>query len=272
VLAWDYDPAPLMRLLGTPRPPRWVHTRAAGVDPSLAALAARAGTVLTTGSGAHGAAVAEHVVALVLAHLRRIPDLVRAQQARQWPGDFPVSELRGRLAGLIGAGDLGRCTARLLQAFGARVRGLRRVAAPVPEMPEMHGADALPEFLAGLEVLVIAAPLTPETRGMIGPAELGRLAPGCLLVNVGRGPIVEEAALVAALQSGHLGGAALDVFDTEPLPPSSPLWSLPNVLVSPHCADLTAQTAERCLSQYLNQVSAFRRGAALRAVDPALGY
>lgn len=269
ILAWSYDPEPLIRVLTqqAPAPSRWVHTRAVGVDPRVTELVAATGSTLTNGSGAHGVAVAEHVLAMVLALLRQVPHLVRAQDNRRWQEDLAVTELSGKLVGVVGTGDLGRCTARLFRAFDTAVRGLRRTAigvrhAPndVPEVDDVYGPDALGDFLTGLDVLVIAAPLTRRTAGLIDADALSLLAPGCLVVNVGRGPIIDETALVAALHTGQLGGAALDVFDAEPLPPDSPLWAIPNVLISPHCADHTPQTDERFVTQYLKRIDQFRRG------------
>lgn len=271
VLAWDYAPGELVALVSADRPPQWIHTRAVGLDPAVVSAAGGAGAVLTNGAGAHGPAVAEHVVAVVLAALRRLPELVHAQQAHRWD-DLPVRELGGRLAGVLGTGDLGRCTARLLRAFGVRVRGLRRVPAPVPEMDAVYGPEQLAEFLTGLDLLVIAVPLTPLTRHMVGSAELARLASGSVVVNVGRGPVLDTEALVTALGTGRVAAASLDVFAEEPLPPHSPLWSVPNLFITPHCADLTPQTDERALAGYLDLVRRYRDGADLSGVDLRLGY
>jgi phosphoglycerate dehydrogenase-like enzyme len=143
----------------------------------------------------------------------------------------------------------------------------------VPEVAAVHGVDRLADFLRDLDILVVAAPLTDATRALVGAAELALLRPGAVLVNVGRGPIVDEAALLAALREGRLAGAALDVFDTEPLPPSSPLWSEPGMIVTPHSADVTAATDDRCLAQLLDNIGRFRAGEPLlNVVDPARGY
>ena len=260
VLAWDYDPQPLLDLLaGDARVP-WVHTRSTGVDPRLLVATGRCGAVLTCGRGGHGSAVAEHVLALILSHLRRIPELVALQAGREWDAAFSVRELRGRLVGVLGAGDLGGATARLLAAFDVRLRVLRRSGRR--DRGEYGPAD-LDGFLDGLEILVVALPLTPATEGMLSSYRLARLATGCLLVNVGRAAVVDQDAMISALRSGRLGGAALDVFDQEPLPKSSPLWSLPDVLVSPHCADASPVAESRMVEVYLAQVSRFRAGLPL---------
>ncbi len=216
--------------------------------------------------------MAEHVVAVTLAHLKRLPALMAAQRTADWRP--PVADELGELrVGIVGLGDLGRSTARLLSAFGADVVGLRRAAAPVPEVGTTYGPHTWRQFYAGLDLLVICAPLTEHTRGMIGHRELSLLREGAFLVNVGRGPVVDEHALTAALGTGRLSGAALDVFATEPLPATSPLWSTPRVLITPHCADTTAGTGRRGMRLLLDNVARHRAGSPLRnVVDIARGY
>jgi phosphoglycerate dehydrogenase-like enzyme len=217
--------------------------------------------------------VAEHVMAMVLAHLRRLPELLAAQRTARWLDPFPVRELRGTVAGVLGLGDLGASSAGLLRACGATVLGLRRSGGPVAGVDETFAPDLLHELLPRAEVLVLALPLTPLTRGMVGARELRLLPDGAFVVNVGRGPVLDEVALAAELRGGRLAGAALDVFAEEPLPASSPLWELPGVIVSPHCADVTVQTEERCLALYLDQVARFRAGRPLASVvGPSRGY
>jgi len=270
VLAWDYG-AGAAEVSGAGRP-RWVHLRAAGVTPGLLELA-RQGTVVTTGSGGHGVAVAEHVLALVLAHYRRIAELISARAAGRWPDPFPVAELHGRTAVVLGTGDVGRCTARLLSAFGVTVAGVSRGAAAVPGFDRVHPVGELPKVLPEADLLIVAVPLTPATRGLIGAGELAALPPHALLVNVARGAVVDEPAMISALRDGRLAGAGLDVVTEEPLPAGSPLWSLPTVLLSPHCADTTAATDRRCLEVFLANVRLVRAGRPpARTVRPDLGY
>ena len=285
-IVWQGDDAEVAAFLAAHPECRWLHTIAVGVPHAVLRHAAGTGLTVTNGAGTHGSAVAEHVLALLLAHLKALPRTLAAQRERKW--EVPVAaELRGRRAGVLGLGDIGRRTALLLDAFGARVRGCRRgadggpgsegaVPGPedaVPGLRAVYGRERVAEFLSGLDVLVVAVPLTEETAGLIGSAELALLRPGAVLVNVGRGPVVDEAALVAALRDGRLGGAALDVFATEPLPPSSPLWSEPGVLITPHSADVTPGTDDRCLGLLLDNVTRFRAGRPLRnVVDPARGY
>lgn len=278
-LLWQGDDAEVAAFLGTHPECRWLHTVAVGVAPEVLRRAAATGLEVTNGAGTHGSAVAEHVLAVLLAHVKGLPRTLAAQRERKWQVPS-ASELRGRRVGVLGLGDIGGRTVRLLEAFGARVTGCRRgtgdpagsgAAERVPRA--VYGRDRIGDFLDGLDVLVVAVPLTPETRGLIGAAELALLRPGALLVNVGRGPVVDESALLAALRTGRLGGAALDVFDSEPLPASSPLWSEPDVLITPHSADATAETDQRCLDLLLDNVARFRDGQPLRnVVDPSRGY
>jgi phosphoglycerate dehydrogenase-like enzyme len=251
----------------------WIHQRAAGVQPKLLDALAGHPTILTKGTGAQGPAIGEYVAALVLAFYKNLPGLVRLQQAGEWSSDFAFRELAGQRVGIIGLGSAGLATARVLRGFGVHLRGLRRTSSPAPEVDELFRPADLGWFLDGLDVLVIAAPLTRATQALIGAAELGRLRRGALLVNVGRGPIVDEPAMLDALASRQLGGAALDVFDTEPLPPESPLWRMANVIVSPHCADSTPESPQRSLDIFLDNLDRFQRGEPLlNVVDRQEGY
>lgn len=245
---------------------RWIHLRSAGIPLDLPGTLRGRSVMLTNGVGTHGAAIAEHVVALLLAHYKRLGSVFAAQRDRRWAVPPGMDELRGKTAGIIGLGDLGRSTARLLTPFGVTVRGLRRSGVPVDEVSATYGPERLAEFLDALDVLIIAAPLTRDTVGMIGSPQLALLRPGAVVVNVGRGPVVNEDALVSAVRGGHIGGALLDVFATEPLPESSPLWSLPGVLITAHCADATEQTDRRCSDLLLDNLRRFRDGRPLRNV------
>jgi phosphoglycerate dehydrogenase-like enzyme len=251
----------------------WVHQRAAGVQPGLLEALEGHTTVLTRGTGAQGPAIGEYVAALVLAFYKNLPGLFRLQERCEWAGDFAFRELAGQTVGIIGLGSAGSSTANVLRGFGVHLRGLRRTGVPSAEVDRLYTPSELAQFLDGLDVLVVAAPLTSATRHLIGGQELARLRRGALLVNVGRGPIVDEAAMLAALENGQLGGAALDVFDSEPLPPESPLWRLPNVIISPHCADSTPESPQRSLDIFLDNLDRFQRGEPLlNVVDRQEGY
>lgn len=281
VVLWDHPAdvvVPLIRAAadtggsGTGRL-RWIGLRNVGVDPALCAALIGSPVVLTNGTGGHGPAIAEYVAAVVLAHLKRLPELGRAQAERRWRDGVTLSELAGRTVGVIGTGDIGRSTARIMAAFGTQVRGVNRRGRPADGFARIFPVDRLHAFLDGVDVLVVASPLTDATRGMIGRTELNLLRAGAYLVNVGRGPIVDEPALIEALTGGNLGGAALDVFDTEPLPPASPLWTIPTVTITPHGSDATAGTEERCLAVLADNLARFATGQPLRSVvDVSAGY
>jgi phosphoglycerate dehydrogenase-like enzyme len=164
---------------------------------------------------------------------------------------------------ILGLGDLGRAIARVLRPFGAHVIGVRRSAEPVPEVDRTLPVSALREALPAANILIIAASLTADTRGLIGAPELALLPRGSYVVNVARGGLLDEAALIAALQSGHLAGAALDVFEREPLPPESPLWSMPNVIVTPHAAAHTEATDDRAVDLFAANLRRFLDGEPL---------
>jgi phosphoglycerate dehydrogenase-like enzyme len=278
-LVWQADDAEVAAFLDAHPECGWLHTTSVGVPSAVLRHAASTGLTVTNGAGTHGSAVAEHVLALLLAHLKGLPQTLAAQQMRDWKVPAAM-ELRGRRTGVLGLGDIGRRTARLLDAFGAQVTGCRRGTGSrsasdpsVPGLRAVYGRERLEDFLSGLDVLVVAVPLTAETAGLIGAAELALLRPGAVLVNVGRGPVVDEAALLAALRGGRLGGAALDVFTCEPLPASSALWAEPGVLITPHSADATAETDQRCLELMLDNLARFRADRPLlNVVDPARGY
>ncbi|MBV9172531.1 MAG: D-2-hydroxyacid dehydrogenase, partial [Chloroflexi bacterium] len=245
LVAWDLDVPAILAYLAQHTDLRWVHLRWAGVPTEIGAALVGRSTVLTNGSGAHGIPVAEYVAGVILQHYKRFGEMRSGQTEARWLANFTFRELRGSKVGIVGLGDLGLSIARVLLAFGVELRGLRRSGRALAEVASVFTPAQLHAFLDHLDVLVVAAPLTAETIGLIGPDELACLAPGALLVNVGRAAIVDENALVQALESGQLGGAALDVFATEPLPPGSRLWRVPNVFISPHCADATPQSLER---------------------------
>jgi phosphoglycerate dehydrogenase-like enzyme len=272
LLAWEVDIKKVATSFEANPELRWMHSGWAGVSPQLLALLEGRATVLTNGSGAHAPAIAEFVLAALLSHYRRLPALRALQAQRSWQ-TFHCEELRGRVAGILGTGDIGRNCAELLRPFGVRLRGLNRSGRPVAGIDELYAREQLRAFLDGLDILILAAPLTPESRGMIDAAALAALPPHCYLVNVGRGAVVDEQAMIAALASGRLAGAALDVFVEEPLPADSPLWELPNVLVSPHCSDHTGATDGRGVELFVDNLRRFARGEPLlNVVDRQAGY
>jgi phosphoglycerate dehydrogenase-like enzyme len=179
----------------------------------------------------------------------------------------------GQTMGIVGYGDIGRATAEIARALGMRVVALRRSGAADPSVDEMFPASRLHDLMAASDAVVVTTPLTEETRGLIDAAALAAMKPTAILVNVGRGPVVQEAALVSALQRRAIRGAALDVFETEPLPPESPLWGLDDLLLSPHSADHTPGWLQNAMACFLANLRRFLAGEPLaNVVDPRKGY
>ena len=254
---------------------RWVHSRSAGLDAVLGPELERSSLVLTNGRGPFSAALAEFVVAALLFFAKDLRSLVERQEARSWE-PFDMQMLRGRTLGIVGYGNIGRAAAERVQALGMRVVALRRrpaLSEGDPLVDEVLSEDRLHDMLARVDDVLVAAPLTPRTRGLIGAHELAAMRPGAVLVNVGRGAVVDEAALVAALEGRRIRGAALDVFDEEPLPADHPFWRLPNVLLSPHCADHVPGWIEEAMRLFLDNLDRFRRDQPLlNVVDKDRGY
>lgn len=256
---------------------RWLHTASAGVDHVLTPLVrAAANRLIITDSGpAFEIAISEFVLAWMLMVTRRLPDLLDNQRRRLW---HPVTqdELWGKTAGIVGLGPIGRGIAARAKAFGMTTLGLRRMPGTLVENVDevLTGANGLHRLLAESDFVILAAALTDETRHLLGAAELARLKPTCWLINVARGALVDEDALINTLRRGALAGACLDVFAREPLPAESPLWDLPNVYVAPHNAPgWTRGLRERQKRLFLDNLAKFARSLPLDGVvDVARGY
>ncbi len=241
---------------------RWVHSRSAGLDDLMFPELAEGAAVLTNARGVFSEILGEFAMAAVLFFAKGLRRMVRNQEAGVWE-QFDTVEVAGQTMGVIGRGDIGQAAARRAEAMGMHVLGLRRA----------DGAERKRELLARSDYLVLSAPLTPETRGIVGAAELRAMKPAAVLINLGRGPLVDEAALIAALGERRIGGAALDVFDQEPLPAGHPFYALDNVLLSPHCADHTPDWKQRAMRLFLENFERYQRGEALRnVVDKRRGY
>jgi D-2-hydroxyacid dehydrogenase (NADP+) len=259
---------------------RWVHSTAAavGILP-LNELGAR-GILVTNSRGIQAAAMAEHVMGGLLVLSRRFNLMLDAQRERRWmqnelAGDVWPWSLKNRKMAILGFGTTGQEVARRAHAFGMRVTGIRRrVDAPVPPFVDrIAGPNELADALRGSDVLVISAPFISETDRMIRAEQLALLNRGAILINVARAKIVDEPALLDALESGHLGGAVLDVFEREPLPTSSPLWTIPNVVISPHSSGVRPDHWDEVIDLFSENLNRFQQGESLlNQVDWKAGY
>jgi phosphoglycerate dehydrogenase-like enzyme len=261
---------------GNPRL-RWVQGTAAGTGEQVAAAGLSADelerVMVTSASGVHVGPLAEFCMLGLLAFTKDLPRLRADRQARRW-AHRPVAELRGGTLLILGLGAIGTEVARLARAFGMRTLGVnRRGRSDSPHVDEVHAPDRLDDLLGRADAVVVTMPLTAETRGMLDERAIARIRPGAILVNVGRGGVVDEAAMIQALRSGRLAGAALDVFATEPLPADNPLWDLPNVLISPHTAALSVREDERIVELFEENLRRYLRGEdLLNRVDTTLFY
>jgi len=244
---------------------KWFHTFSAGTDSPAFRQIVERGTVLTNSSGASAPSIAQYVLAMMLHRVKRMDDWHAAQQRREW-APVQTSELTGQTAGIIGTGAIGTAVARLAQAFGMRVLGMRRSEAPAAHVDETLPRARLRELLQRSDFVVLACPLTSETERLIGEDELRAMKPTATLINVARGRIVDEAALITALREDWIAGACLDVFATEPLPAASPLWSLPNAIVTPHNSGYSPLNNARAMAIFLDNLGRFVRGEPLRNV------
>lgn len=272
---------------------RWVQGHFAGADHFLdqhPALLKR--VTLTTASGVHAPNMAEYILMMMLAWAHHLPRMLEYQKRVEWPQDrwalFAPRELRGGTLGIIGYGSIGRETARLAKALGMRVLATKRNHQRVvedgwglagvgdPELENVDGLypiDALRELLAACDYVALTVPLSSETRGMMGANEFKAMKSDSLLINVARGGVVDEVALIEALRAGTIGGAALDVFAREPLPTDSPLWTLPNVILSPHVSGFTPEYDARAMTLFAENLRRYLAGEALlNMVELERGY
>jgi phosphoglycerate dehydrogenase-like enzyme len=256
---------------------RWIHSLSAGVEKLLTPEIAASSVTVTNARGVFKRSLAEFAVLGVLYHTKRVRRLVDNQRARRWE-DFTVGFANGRVFGVVGYGEIGRECALLAKGLGMKVHAVRRnpdKSAADPLLDVLFRPDQLHTMLAGLDVLLCSAPLTPETHHMIGAAELALMKRTAIIINVGRGPVIHEAALIEALEAGRIAGAALDVFEHEPLPADSALWGMEQVLISPHGTDRTVDPDWLDLSMefFLENFHRYRNGEPLQnVVDKAAGY
>ena len=261
---------------------RWVQSPAAGVGSLMFPELLASDVVVTSARGVRARSIAEHVIGVTIALARQLPLAMRAQGEHRWAQDAlegpqsSVRALQGLRMGIVGLGAIGSEVAKMAAALGLRVSAIRRR----PEAPMPAGVDVvvwppdrLLDLLADSDVIVLALPHTPDTKQLIGARELDAIKRGAILVNVARGKLLDDEAMVAALRDGRLGGAALDVFAREPLDASSPYWDLPNVIVTPHTAGAMRDYWTPLVALFTENLRRFERGEPLlNVVDKDLGY
>ena len=253
----------------------WLHSRSAGLDKLLFPALIESPIVLTNGRGVFSQALGEFAILGALWFAKFVPRLLQAKAERKWE-HFNVYALSKQTMGVVGHGDIGRAVAWRAKALGMRVLALRRDSSPRAgdeHVDKVYATADILQMLPQCDYVAVAAPLTPETQGMMGKREFAVMKKEAVIINVGRGPVINEAAMVDALQSGQLRGAALDVFEVEPLPQGSPLWAMDNVLISPHCTDNTMDWLDDAANFFVEQFGRWRAGAPLRnIVDKRAGY
>lgn len=255
---------------------RWVHSRSAGLERTLFPELVASDVVMTNGSGVFSPSLGEFALAAILYFAKDFRRMIRHQLAGQWK-PFDVLPISGQTVGIVGYGDIGRAVASRVRSLGMRVLAVRRHAEPQdtpdPLADRVYTPDQRIAMLPLCDYVVVATPLNTETRGIIGTAEFAVMKPSTVIINVGRGPVIDEQAMIRALSDGKIKGAALDVFDEEPLPPGHPFYKLENVLLSPHCADHTPDWLDNAMRFFIEQFHRYRRGELLlNVVDKKLGY
>jgi phosphoglycerate dehydrogenase-like enzyme len=276
------------------RAPRlgWVHSASAGVERALTPAARERGLVITNARGVFSRPIAEYVLMMILAVSRRLPGLLELQRERTWQPLEGV-ELRDVTVGIVGLGSIGRAVGALATAFGCRVVAVRRrsesgsgagsgaAAADAEDsrsfgevmLDRVGGPEQLPELLAESDFVVLAAPLTPETQNMMDARAFAAMKPGAWLINIARGGLVDERALMSAVRDGQIGGAILDTFRDEPLPPTSPFYDLPNIIVTPHTSWSSGRVLDRSVELFCDNLRRYAAGEPLlNVVDPSAGY
>ena len=247
---------------------RWVQATSAGIGQFVKRMGydvRMPHTIFTTASGVHAAPLAEFCLMSILNHYRGLAHLQACQREHHWER-FATTDLQGKTVGIIGLGKIGAETARLCAAFGMRVMGVKNTPSPVAHVDQVYAPGELRAMLPQADVIVMIVPHTPHSEKMIGAEEFALMKDGALFINIGRGSTVDEAALIAALQSGKVGGAALDVFEEEPLPKSSPLWDMPNVLICPHSASTSDRENARITELFCDNLRRYLAGEPLRNV------
>jgi phosphoglycerate dehydrogenase-like enzyme len=255
---------------------RWIHSRSAGLERTLFSELIESQVILTNGSGVFSPSLGEFALAAILYFAKDLRRMIRNQMAGIWE-PFDVTMVSGRTLGIVGYGSIGRAVAARARALEMNVLGLRRHSSPhsTPDslIDRVYSSEQRFEMLARCDYIVVTVPLTEQTRGLIADAEFAVMKKDVVVINLGRGPTIDERAMIKALSENRIRGAALDVFDQEPLPQGHPFYSLENVLLSPHCADHTPDWLDNAMQFFLAQLRRFERAEPLlNIVDKRLGY
>jgi phosphoglycerate dehydrogenase-like enzyme len=255
---------------------QWVHSRSVGLERTLFTELIESSVTLTNGGGVFSSSLGEFALAAILYFAKDLRRMIRNQMSGRWE-PFDIVSISGQTVGIIGYGDIGRAVAARVRPMGMKVLAVKRHAPSSPSsdplVDQLYASERRLDMLPHCDYVVVSTPLTPETQGMIGEREFAAMKPNAVVINVGRGPVVEERALIQALADGRIKGAALDVFDQEPLPAGHPFYKLGNVLLSPHCADHTPDWLEQAMRFFIEQFKRFRDGQPLmHVVDKKLGY
>ena len=272
VLLWDFSSLLLQQHFHLARALRWVHIAGAGVDAVMSEEIAASDVVVTNARGVFNQSIAETVVAMMLVFAKDMLTTIALQSQRTWR-HRDTAMLAGQTALIVGAGEIGRAIGRAAGALGVNVTGVATSERHDPDLGLVRSVQDLDSLLPTADFVVVILPLTDRTRGIIGAEQLALMKPTAHLINVGRGSLVDEDCLIAALESGSIGGAALDVFQTEPLPADSPLWAMPNVMVSPHMSADFHGWLEALADQFFVNLGRWLSGRPLlNVVDKRLGY
>lgn len=269
-----------VRFAGTPRFPRkglvdssmvrWVSVGGSGTDHLTPWNTAQ--VKVTNAAGVASDVMAEYALGAMLSFALDLRGFARAQAQRRWGGGR-VSMIEGRTLLILGLGHTGCAAARRAKAMGMNVLGVRARARPTEHVDEVHGMDALPDLWARADFVLVCVPLLPSTRGLVGADAFRAIKRGAVLIDVSRGGVVVESALIPALTDGRLKGAALDVFETEPLPEDHPFWGMENVILTPHCSSVFDGWEEKSVAMFVENLWRYRRGETLcNIVDPERGY
>jgi phosphoglycerate dehydrogenase-like enzyme len=265
----------LKQIWGSARNVKWLHSLSAGVESTLFPELIESPVPMTNARGVFKRSLGEFVVSAVLFFAKDLRRMVRNQEAGVWE-QFDVEEVHGRTMGIVGYGEIGRAAAERAHALGMKIVALRRrpeLSAADPIVDKFYSIEDRAEMMAVSDYVVAAAPLTEDTRGLIGEKELAAMKSTAVIINVGRGPVISEPALIHVLQEKRIKGAGLDVFETEPLPTGHPFWKMDNVLLSPHCADHTSTWMEEAMELFVANFEHFVKGEPLQnIVDKRAGY